>query len=82
MGAYEGLDGDIDQTCENCRFFALDYKGFSGDCRRYAPRPKNFADTDSSHTVDTHWAKMSFDDWCGEFQWHPAKKPAQQCDKH
>jgi hypothetical protein len=67
----EGFDGNFDLTCENCRFFALDHKETSGDCRRYAPKPMSFADTEDFHTVDIVWPQMSLDDWCGEFQPHP-----------
>jgi len=67
----EGLDGNFDLTCENCRFFQSDYKQTGGDCRRHAPNPMSFADTEESHTVDIVWPQMSKDDWCGEFQPHP-----------
>ena len=67
----EGFDGNFDLTCENCRFFHLDHKETGGDCRRYAPKPMLFADTEDAHTVDTVWPQMCLDDWCGEFQLHP-----------
>jgi hypothetical protein len=67
----EGLDGNFDLTCENCRFFVLNYKEDGGDCRRYAPKPMLFADTDEAHKVDIVWPEMCLEDWCGEFQPHP-----------
>ena len=75
MGIHNGLDNEFDQTCENCRFFSPNYKQSGGDCRRYAPKPTNVMDSDEHHRAYTYWPEMSPDDWCGEFQWHPAKKP-------
>jgi hypothetical protein len=67
----DGFDGNLDQTCENCRFFSLNYDERSGDCRRYAPRPRNVLDSEKHHVVDTYFVQMGLDDWCGEFQPHP-----------
>jgi hypothetical protein len=65
-----GLDGDVDKTCENCRFFAPSTSG-TGDCRRHAPAPSNVRirrmDEDCPR-FESWWPVMNEDDWCGEFQ--------------
>jgi hypothetical protein len=59
--------------CDECRFYC------EGDCRRYAPR---------SETVNGYkvWPKVSFADWCGEFdrkllppEMRTEPKPSNRC---
>jgi hypothetical protein len=66
-----GFDGDDEKTCENCRFYALNYPKTGGECHRYAPRPRTTIDDDYWHAVDCYFPYMSGDDWCGEFEPHP-----------
>lgn len=68
-----GLDGDIEKTCENCRFYAAQgEESTQGDCRRYAPHPSNVRVRDigerGAPRFDAWWPVMSHDDWCGEFE--------------
>jgi hypothetical protein len=68
-----GLDGDIEKTCENCRYFSADSSnGERGDCRRHAPHPSNVRvrrmDADGTPLFESWWPAMNYDDWCGEFE--------------
>lgn len=52
------------QKCENCRFGEW-YEGVDeGYCVRYPPTPAG----DRERGVDSHWPRVSTDDWCGEWK--------------
>jgi hypothetical protein len=62
--------------CETCRF----YSSFTGECRRYAPKPRYWGrvtrdskllideDGDDGRLNDACWPKVNHRDWCGEFE--------------
>lgn len=54
-----------ERGCRTCKF--LEFEGAdrgdaaSGECRRYAPQPGLSAES-------ANWPRVSWDDWCGEWQ--------------
>lgn len=71
------------ENCKNCKFW-ISYKGtgFDGYCRRYAPQVIASVSGGGAATVigistdaKTVWPETSYDDWCGEYQPEPEKKP-------
>ena len=68
-----GLDGDVEKTCENCRYFApYGTDSGEGDCRRHAPAPMNVRhrehDSDDTLRAEPWWPTVEDGFWCGEFE--------------
>jgi hypothetical protein len=67
-----GLDGDIEKTCENCRYFSGGGQSGDGDCRRHAPQPSSVRirrhGRDETVALDSWWPTVSDGDWCGDFE--------------
>ena len=63
-------------TCKNCKFFELNSQRFrnekgyypeTGWCRRHAPHPKLYRDSeDPDGVVIVEWPFVEGEDWCGE----------------
>lgn len=51
--------------CFDCDHFF--YNGESGECRRYAPKPKEYAEGPVIKAVVPSWPLVEKDDWCGEY---------------
>lgn len=72
----DGLDGDNQKTCENCRFYRELMIDQEGECRRYALSPTRMQFGPRRNRHDDYrpeWPAVSADDWCGEFEEHPHK---------
>ena len=66
-------------SCDQCRFWQEIPDGeLTGHCRRYAPRPVQFAQTQTADETrgaqDGVWPTTDSDAWCGEFAINLAKQ--------
>jgi len=59
------------QDCADCRFY-YPTDSIVGKCRRYAPRPVQWGETETADgnrgETDAVWPVVSSDDTCGEFK--------------
>lgn len=71
-----GLDGDESKVCSRCRYFLEITIDTEGECRRFAPQPRQmrFAPRRSPHDdYVPEWPTVNAGDWCGEFEENPLK---------
>lgn len=64
---------DQDDCCINCMFFALIGNGI-GECRRYAPHPRN---TTPVGMTRAQWPYVDEDDFCGELKMIALPEPGE-----
>lgn len=58
--------------CSDCDFYEPFYNENdeiqrTGQCRRYAPHPKEYAEGPGVKTVVPSWPVLDAEEWCGEF---------------
>lgn len=63
----------MNATCDSCRWWEDEHEDpeGSGICRRYAPKPRVFEDSDVGPKYPI-WPLTLNTEWCGEHQHKPA----------
>jgi hypothetical protein len=56
----------VAMKCANCRWFKVEDREYTGECRKYAPRRLQWSDGYESGSK-TWWPAVKKNDFCGEF---------------
>ena len=58
----------MNETCETCKFFALEAGAEGGECRRHPPKLIPLTIDGELVDIATRWPFVDLDEWCGEHE--------------